>query len=66
DGQPLQHGSRPDLRPFNGEELRNILRVGLCIECHGEYSDPVWKKYNSTVQCSVQKLEDRGGKKIGL
>ena len=34
DGEPLQNGSRENLRPFNGEELRRILRVGLCLQCH--------------------------------
>jgi hypothetical protein len=47
DGRQLQHGSRPDLRPFNGEELRRILRVGLCVECHTEYSDPIYQKGSS-------------------
>lgn len=54
DGQQLQHGSRPNLRPFNGEELHRILRVGLCIECHTEYSDPAWKNYKPTTQCPEQ------------
>jgi len=44
DGRQLQHGSRPDLRPFNGEELRRILHVGRCVECHTEYSDPIYQK----------------------
>jgi hypothetical protein len=57
DGKQLQNGSRPDLRPFNGVELRRILRVGLCIECHTEYSDPAWKKYKATTQCPSQKAE---------
>ncbi|MCX5869608.1 MAG: hypothetical protein NTY00_03020 [Deltaproteobacteria bacterium] len=57
DGQPLQHGSRPDLRPFNGEELHRILRVGLCIECHTEYNDPAWKTYSAKAQCPSQKAE---------
>ncbi len=52
DGNALQHGSRPDLRPFNGEELREILRVGLCVECHSEYSDPIWKDYTIKTPCS--------------
>ncbi|MBW6520030.1 MAG: amino acid ABC transporter substrate-binding protein [Desulfoarculaceae bacterium] len=55
DGQQLQHGSRPDLRPFNGEELRRILRVGLCVECHSEYSDPAWRNYKATTPCPEQK-----------
>jgi len=57
DGQQLQHGSRADLRPFNGEELRKILRVGLCIECHSDYSDPAWQKYDVSTQCPRQKAE---------
>ena len=52
DGTPLQHGSRADLRPFNGNELRTILRVGLCVECHSSYQDPVWQKYNDTLVCA--------------
>lgn len=44
DGEQLQHGSRPDLRPFTGKELRQILNVGLCIECHTEYSDRIYRK----------------------
>jgi hypothetical protein len=66
DGQQLQHGSRPDLRPFNGEELRKILRVGLCVECHSSYSDPAWKKYDKNAQCPVQKTEGRGQKAEGM
>jgi hypothetical protein len=66
DGQQLQHGSRPDLRPFNGEELRKILRVGLCVECHSSYSDPAWKKYDKNTRCPVQKTEGRGQKAEGM
>jgi hypothetical protein len=54
DGQQLQHGSRADLRPFNGEELRKILRVGLCVECHSAYSDPAWQDYTPATQCRRQ------------
>ena len=52
DGTPLQYGSRPELRPFNGVELRNILRVGLCVECHSSYEDPVWKTYDEQLECA--------------
>ena len=45
DGRPLQK-SRPGLRPFNKEELRRILRVGLCVKCHNSYQDAAWKKYD--------------------
>jgi hypothetical protein len=51
DGTPLQFGSRPDLRPFNGAELSNILRVGLCVECHNSYDDPIWETYNAEMVC---------------
>jgi len=51
DGTPLQHGSRANLRPFNGQELRKILRVGLCAGCHDSYTDPVWEKYNDQTLC---------------
>ncbi len=51
DGEALQHGSRPDLRPFNGPELRKILRVGVCVECHKEYDDPIWKQYDEKTVC---------------
>ena len=51
DGTQLQHGSREDLRPFNGRELKNILRVGLCAECHNSYQDPVWRIYTDTTLC---------------
>ena len=51
DGRPLQKSSRPGLRPFNKEELRRILRVGLCLNCHGDYRDTAWKKYNGQPKC---------------
>ncbi len=52
DGTPLQHGNRPDLRPFSGEELRKILRVGLCVGCHNQYDDPLWKTYTDQTICT--------------
>ncbi len=55
DGKPLQHGSRADLRPFNGEELRRILRVGLCLKCHTEYDDPAYVNYDPKRSCPVYK-----------
>lgn len=53
DGRQLQRGSRDTLRPFNKEELARILRVGQCIECHTEYSDPIWRTYTPQRQCPV-------------
>lgn len=52
DGTPLQHGSRANLRPFNGDELRRILRVGLCVGCHDSYEDPLWKNYTEQTVCT--------------
>ncbi|MEN8189078.1 MAG: hypothetical protein ABFS19_04475 [Thermodesulfobacteriota bacterium] len=52
DGEPLQHTSRDDLRPFNGEELKKILRVGVCVGCHDRYDDPIWKDYSEKMECS--------------
>lgn len=51
DGKPLQNGSRPDLRPFNGEELRRILRVGLCLQCHKDIRDPAYRNYDPKRPC---------------
>jgi hypothetical protein len=53
EGTPLQHGSRKDLRPFNGEELQRILRVGLCLDCHGRADDPAYKDYDWKRPCPV-------------
>jgi hypothetical protein len=46
-GKPLQRASRKDSRPFNGEELTRILRVGLCTSCHDQYDDPVYRDYDT-------------------
>ncbi len=51
-GEPLQHSSRSNVRPFNGEELRAILRVGLCVGCHDRYEDPIWRRYSRTMACT--------------
>ncbi len=56
-GEALQHGSRPDLRPFNKEELQNILRVGLCVSCHDQYEDPVWKDYGKDTICTRMRIK---------
>jgi hypothetical protein len=51
-GEPVQHSSRSNLRPFNAEELQSILRVGLCVRCHDRYSDPIWKTYDQKTKCT--------------
>ena len=53
DGTPLQHGSRKNLRPFNGEELQRILRVGLCLDCHTTPNDPAYREYDWKKPCPV-------------
>lgn len=53
-GEPLQHSSRKDLRPFNGKELKAILDAGRCVGCHDSYSDEVWKNYTSLSRCAFQ------------
>jgi hypothetical protein len=53
DGDPLQHGSRKDLRPFNGDELRRILRVGLCLDCHPTGGDKAYAHYDPQRPCPV-------------
>ena len=53
DGKQLQHGSRENLRPFNGEELKRILRVGLCLRCHPDYDDPAYNNYDPARKCPV-------------
>ncbi len=55
DGKPLQHGSRKNLRPFNGNELHRILRVGLCLRCHKTYDDPAYRNYDPRRPCPVYK-----------
>ena len=50
DGEALQNSSRSDLRPFNGEELRRILRVGECLGCH-EQTDTLFANYTKEMQC---------------
>ncbi len=57
EGNPLQRSSRPDLRPFNGKELRRILRVGLCLECHKRYDDPAYAFENRGKDCPVYSVE---------
>lgn len=56
DGEPLQHSSRSTLRPFDKGELRSILRVGLCVRCHNQYDDPIWKNYNEQTVCRRPEL----------
>lgn len=58
DGTPLQKSSRPEVRPFNKDELNRILRIGLCLECHDTYTDPAYKNYTSGTKCPVFKEDE--------
>ncbi|MGW8193864.1 MAG: hypothetical protein ACWGOX_06320 [Desulforhopalus sp.] len=60
-GNPLQHGSRPELRPFNNVELRKILRVGFCVGCHNRYEDKIWQHYDETTVCRRVEISKREG-----
>jgi len=42
-GNQLLSINQPNSRPFNKTELQKILRVGTCLGCHYNYSDPAWQ-----------------------
>jgi hypothetical protein len=46
-GRPLVHTSRKGLRPFNRAEIDRILYVGLCLQCHKDFHDPVMKNWKT-------------------
>ena len=54
-GRVFVNLSRKDLRPFNPEEIKRILRVGLCLECHPDFTDPVMKNWDPKKRCPVFK-----------
>ncbi len=45
DGNALVHTSRKGLRPFDKKEIDRILYVGLCLNCHRDFKDPVMKNW---------------------
>ena len=51
-GKALQKSSRANLRPFTGDELNRILRIGLCLDCHKSYDDPAYQGLPSHHQLS--------------
>ncbi len=62
DGHPLVHFSRPWLRTFNRKEISRILYVGLCLDCHKGWNDPVmrsWKSGSPPAPCSRAFLVDK-------
>ncbi len=51
DGTPLQKSFRPNMRPFNADEIKRILRVGLCLECHPAITDRAYRNFPDNRQC---------------
>ena len=51
-GKPLVH-FRPGVRAFGAEDLRRILKVGLCLPCHRDFSDPVMRNWPPRRPCPV-------------
>ncbi len=45
DGIPLQKSFRPNLRPFNQQELSRILTVGTCLPCHPTIQDKAYHPF---------------------
>ncbi len=50
DGKPLQSGYRPGSRPFSKKELKAILSVSECLECHSDYNDAIYAKFNKSYE----------------
>ena len=46
---------RPGVRAFNGTEIMRTLRVGLCLSCHPDFSDPVMRNWPPKKACPVFK-----------
>ena len=42
-GEPIAGISQPSARLFNQEEINRILKVGNCLPCHEQYSDPIYQ-----------------------
>ena len=62
-GRPLVHTSRPWLRPLNGGEIRRILYVGLCLDCHTGWDDKVmasWDPSSPPRPCPRASLDREG------
>ncbi len=53
-GEPLVN-FRPGVSAFSGPEIRRILRVGLCLPCHRDFSDPVMRNWPPKRPCPVFK-----------
>ncbi len=60
DGSSLVRSSKPGLRTFNSDEIESILYVGLCIDCHGNFDDPVmknWRRNSPPSPCSASRIK---------
>ncbi len=48
DGTALQEGYRSGARPFSKKELEKILRVNLCLHCHRNYEDKIYRDFDKS------------------
>jgi len=51
DGVALQKSFRPDMRPFNAQEISRILVVGQCLACHTSGKDPIYHPFPKEPVC---------------
>ncbi len=49
EGNATHRFSRSGGRAFNGEEIKKILRVGLCTGCHNSYGDKVYENFEKSL-----------------
>jgi len=47
--EPRARTTRVGLRPFSRAELLRVLRVSLCLDCHREASDPIWRDFGASL-----------------
>lgn len=50
EGNPIQKGSRPYVKPLTKNEIKKVLIVGYCIQCHSSYYEPIYKDFKSSLQ----------------
>ncbi len=56
-GEPLVKFHRPEIRGFNKEEVKKILKVGFCLKCHKENSF-IFKSWKPELRCSKVKVAE--------
>ncbi len=49
EGTPSARATRRGARPLSPSELRRILEVGPCVECHGTYGDRIYRDFSSSL-----------------